>query len=54
MMLFRTADPNPASGDDLGSGQYFRKMRLVHVSGDHTSMLLPPHLSNYGNNSYTS
>jgi thioesterase domain-containing protein len=45
MVLFRTADHNPASADDLGWGQHFRKVRLVHLNGGHESMLLPPHLS---------
>ncbi len=45
MVLFRTADHNPASADDLGWGQHFRKVRLVHVDGSHESLLLPPHLS---------
>jgi thioesterase domain-containing protein len=45
MVLFRTVDHNPASADDLGWGQHFRKVRLVHINGGHESMLLPPHLS---------
>jgi hypothetical protein len=44
-VLFRTSDHNPASADDLGWGQHFRKVRLVHVDGSHESLLLPPHLS---------
>jgi thioesterase domain-containing protein len=45
LVLFRAAETEPFAPDEVGWCAAYPELRIVPISGDHTTMLEPPHLA---------